>query len=346
MAGITAKEIARKLNISPSAVSLALNGKPGISEKTRNLVLETAMQMGYAKSEPAGSFHTGKTICYIRYGGTVIKAAEYSSFSSFVLRGVEARATELGYNTQVRYLNAGDIYNRQSVEFIRQAAGVVFLGTDLTPNQMQEMEYFFAQLDNCPVVIVDNFLLSDRVDCIGNDSFGGAKMAGEYLLRQGHKRIGYVKGRQRILNFHDREQGIRTAVHNEGLELAAAIEVDVSSEGAFRDFDKWLEEHRELPQALYVENDIIAAAVIRALKYRGYRVPEDVSVIGFDDIPMSEMLDPPLSTIRLAKAELGTIAMDHLHHRITNGQVPHRMSDIHLMKTILTTRLVPRGSVR
>lgn len=346
MAGITAREIAKKLNISPSAVSLALNGKPGISEKTRNQVLETAMQLGYTKTEPAGSFHTGKTICFIRYGGAVVKAAEHSSFSSFVLQGVESRATDLGYNTQVRYLNAGQMYNSQTMEFIRQAAGVVFLGTDLTPNQMPEMEYFFAQLDSCPVVIVDNFLLCDRVDCIGNDSLGGARMAGEYLLRQGHKRIGYVKARQRILNFHDREQGIRTAVQNEGLELAAAIEVDVSSDGAFRDFEQWLEEKEELPQALYVENDIIAAAVIRALKHQGYRVPEDVSVIGFDDIPMSEILDPPLTTVRLAKAELGVIAMDHLHHRITKGQVPHRTSDLHTMKTMLSTRIISRHSVK
>lgn len=346
MAGITAKELAKKLNISPSAVSLALNGKPGVSDKTRNLVLETAMQMGYTKAAPTGSFHTGKTICYIRYGGTVINAAEHTSFSSFVLRGVEARATELGYNTQVRYLNAGDIYNRQSLEFIRQAAGVVFLGTDLTRNQMPEMEFFFSQLDNCPVVIVDNFLLCDRVDCIGNDSLGGARSAGEYLIQQGHRRIGYVKGKQRILNFHDREQGIRWALKEAGLELAATVEVDVSSEGAFRDFDKWLGEAKELPQGLYVENDIIAASVIQALKYRGYRVPEDISVIGFDDIPMSEMLDPPLTTVRLAKAELGTIAMDHLHHRIVNEQVPHRMGNLHTMKTVLSTRIVSRYTVK
>lgn len=346
MAGITAKELAKKLNISPSAVSLALNGKPGVSDRTRNLVLETAMQMGYTKTQPADSFHTGKTICFIRYGGTVIQAAEHTSFSSFVLRGVEARATELGYNTQVRYLNAGDMYNRQSLEFIRQAAGVVFLGTDLTQNQMAEMEFFFSQLDNCPVVIVDNFLLSDRVDCIGNDSFGGARAAGEFLLQQGHRRIGYVKARQRILNFHDREQGIRAALEDAGLELAAAIEVDVSADGAFRDFDRWLAETKELPQALYVENDIIAASVIRALKHRLYRVPEDISVIGFDDIPMSEMLDPPLTTVRLAKAELGTIAMDHLHHRIMNDQVPHRMDNLHTMKTVLSTRIVSRYTVK
>lgn len=346
MAGITAKELAKKLGLSPSAVSLALNGKPGVSSKTRTRVLEAAMQMGYAKAEPAGSFHTGKTICFIRYGGTVINAAEHTSFSSFVLKGVEARATELGYNTQVRYLNAGGMVNRQALEFIRQAAGVIFLGTDLTEQQLPEMERFFSQLENCPIVVVDSFLLSDRVDSIGNDSYGGARMAVAHLLSKGCRRIGYVKAKQRILNFRDRELGARMAMQEAGLTLDHEIPVDVSSEGAFRDFDEWLKGEHPVPEGLYVENDIIAAAVMRVLKLHGYRVPEDVSVIGFDDIPMSQMLEPPLSTVRLAKEELGTVAMDHLHSRIAANQVPHRMPGLHLMKTLLSTRLVPRASVK
>ena len=346
MAGITAKELAEKLGLSPSAVSLALNGKPGVSSKTRTRVLEAAMQMGYAKAEPAGSFHTGKTICFIRYGGTVINAAEHSSFSSFVLKGVEARATELGYNTQVRYLSAGDMANRQMLEFIRQAAGVILLGTDLTEQQLPEMERFFSQLENCPIVVVDSFLLSDRVDSIGNDSYGGARQAVNHLIAKGCGSVGYVKAKQRILNFRDRELGVRLALQDAGLELAGEIPVDVSSEGAFLDFEDWLKNDLPLPEGLFVENDIIAAVVMRVLKLHGYRVPEDVSVIGFDDIPMSQMLEPPLSTVRLAKEELGTVAMNHLHSRIAGGQVPHRMPDLHLMKTLLSTRLVPRASVK
>lgn len=346
MAGITAKELAKHLGLSPSAVSLALNGKPGVSDKTRERILEAAMQMGYSKAEPAGAFHTGKSICFIRYGGTVINAAEHTSFASFVLQGVEARATELGYNTQVRYLNAGDMYNRQTLEFIRQAAGVVLLGTDLTQSQMPVVEQFFAQLDNCPIVVVDSFLLENRVDCIGNDSYGGARSAAEYLIQCGHRRIGYVRAKQRILNFHDRELGLRNALQDAGLEMACVVEVDVSSEGAFRDFDLWLKGNPELPEAVYVENDILAAAIIRVMKIHGIRIPEDISVIGFDDIPMCEMLDPPLSTVRLAKEELGTVAMDHLHHRILNREVPHRMPNLHRMRTILSTQLVPRASVK
>lgn len=346
MAGITAKELAKKLGISPSAVSLALNNKPGVSNHTRSLVLETAMQLGYSKGESAGAFHTGKTVCFIRYGGTVINAAEHTSFSSFVLQGVEARATELGYNTQVRYLNAGDMYNAQTMEFIRQAAGVVFLGTDLTPSQLPEMEQFFSHLDNCPVVIVDSFLLKNRVDCIGNDSFGGAKAAAGHLLQAGHRHLGYVKAKQRILNFHHREQGICAALADAGEAPPISIDVDISSDGAFRDFDSWLNTHPKLPDALFVENDIIAAAVMRVLKLHGYRIPEDISIIGFDDIPMCQMLDPPLSTVRLCKEELGTLAMDQLHRRIAAGQVPHRMSSLALVSMTLSTNLVTRASVK
>lgn len=346
MTGITAKELAKRLGISPSAVSLALNGKPGVSDRTRSLVLQTAMELGYAKGSSCAATHTGKSVCFIRYGGTVVKAAEHTSFSSFILQGVEARATELGYNTQVRYLNAGEIYNRQTLEFIRQAAGVIFLGTDLTPSQLPEINQFFALLDDCPVVVVDSFLLQNRVDSIGNDSVGGAKLAAQYLLKTGHSRLGYVKAKQRILNLNQREQGVLSALEEAGGEPPVYIHVDISAEGAFRDFDSWLATHPQLPDGLFVENDILAASVIRALKSHGYRIPQDISLIGFDDIPMCEMLDPPLTTIRLCKEELGIHAMDQLHRRITAGQVPHRMPTLPLVSTTLSTCLVKRASVK
>jgi LacI family transcriptional regulator len=346
MAGITAKELAMKLGLSPAAVSLALNGRPGVSAQTRERVLEAAMQLGYSKSEATQHFHTGKTICFIRYGAEVVNVAEHTSFSSFILQGVEARASELGYNTQVRYLSAGDVHNRQIMSFVRQAAGVIFLGTDLTEHQLPAMEQFLSQFDSCPVVIVDSLLMADRVDCVGNDGFGGARLAIRHLIDRGCRRIGYVKSKQRIPNMRDRERGLIAALQEAGLPAAVQIPVDISAEGALADFESWLEQEQPMPDGLFVDNDILATSVLRALKRHNYRIPEDVSVIGFDDIPMCEMLEPPLSTVRLAKAELGTVAMDHLQHRIVNGQVPHRTPGLHLMTTVMSTRLVARSSVR
>ena len=100
MPGVTAKDIAEKLNISQSAVSLALNGKPGVSENTRALVLETAMQLGYSRPDSSSLFSPAQTICFVRYAGKIVQIAEHTSFASFVLQGVEARATELGYSTR------------------------------------------------------------------------------------------------------------------------------------------------------------------------------------------------------------------------------------------------------
>ena len=346
MAGVTAKEIAAKLNLSPSAVSLALNGKPGVSEATRALVIETAAQLGYGRLEGAGLPGPGRTVCFIRYAGRIVQIAEHTSFSSFVLQGVEARATELGYGTQVRYLNAGDLYNPQALEFIRQVDGVVFLGTDVTEAQLPELEQFFGALGDTPVVVVDSAALANRVDCVINDCFGGARAAAELLLRTGHRRIGYVKAKQRIRNLDERERGVRAALDQAGLPLAATIEVDISSEGAFQDFDAWFKSGPPLPDALFADNDVIAAAAIRVLKKHGRHVPDDVSVIGFDDIPMCEMLDPPLTTVHAFKEELGVVAMDLLDRRIKRGEVPHKMASVGLLNTTVSTALVERFSVK
>lgn len=345
MAGVTAKEIAAKLNLSPSAVSLALNGKPGVSEATRALVVETAAQMGYSRQEN-NSAEPDRTICFVRYAGAIVQIAEHTSFSSFVLQGVESRATELGYSTQVRYLNTGDMYNPQTLDFIRNADGVVFLGTDVTETQLPELEQLFESLGDTPVVVVDSTVFANRVDCVVNDCFGGAKAAAQLLLRTGHRRIGYVKARQRIRNLDERERGVRAALAQANLSLSAIIDVDISSEGAFQDFDAWIKQKPDLPDGLFAENDILAAAAIRSLKKHGYRVPDDISVIGFDDIPMCEMLDPPLTTIHAFKEDLGTVAVDLLDRRIKRGEVPHQMASVGLLTTTVSTTLVKRFSVK
>ena len=346
MAKVTAKQIAAKLGLSPSAVSLALNGKTGVSENTRQQVLEAALQMGYSKPNSAGIQINNRTICFVRYAGPFLKVAESTSFSTFVLQGVEARATELGYGIQVRYLNSNDLYNPQMLDALRQADGVIFLGTDLTEQMLPEIERLLAYLDSCPVVVVDSVMLSDRVDSVTNDGIGGARMATEHLIKTGHQRIGYVRAKQRVRNLEERELGVKQALAAAGRHLEAVINVDISSEKAFQDFDSWIRTQESMPDGLFADNDILAAAAIRALKKNGYRVPQDVSVIGFDDIPTCEMLDPPLTTIHAFKEELGGVAVEHLHRRIQRGEIPHQISNIGLLSTTLSTRLVTRFSVR
>ena len=346
MARITAKDIAAKLGISPAAVSLALNGRPGVSENTRAMVLETAMQMGYTRREGSSGNHQPRTLCFVRYAGNVVSVAEHTSFSSFVLQGIEARASELGYSTQVRYLTARDAYTPQNLDFLRQADGILFLGTDITTAQLAKIELFLQAIDNTPIVIIDNCLLANRVDCVVNDCFGGAKSAVEHFLNTGHQQIGYIRANHRLSVFQERERGILAALEEAGRQLAVTIDADVSSEGAFQDFDAWIKKQTVLPDAFFAENDIMAAAAIRVLKKHGYHIPGDVSIIGFDDISTCEMLDPPLSTVHCFKEELGAVAVDIIHRRITHNEVPHRTANTALFSTTLSTRFVTRFSVK
>ena len=346
MAKVTAKEIAAKLGLSASAVSLALNGKPGVSENTRAQVLDAAMQMGYTRPGASAVQTNHRTLCFVRYAGHFIKAAEHTSFSSFVLHGVENRATELGYGLQVRNVSTDDLYNPQNLESLRKTDGIILLGTDITQPLVPEVERLLSYLDDCPVVVVDSILLAGRLDSVVNDALGGARSAAEHLLKTGHKRIGYVRAKQRIRNLQEREQGVQQALENAGMELFATIEVDIASEKAFRDCDVWIREHKELPDGIFADNDILAAAAIRALKKNGHRVPQDVSVIGFDDIPTCEILDPPLTTIHAYKEELGSVAVELIDRRIRRGEIPHQMNNIGVMSTTISTRLVTRASVR
>ena len=196
------------------------------------------------------------------------------------------------------------------------------------------------------MVVVDSSLLSGRVDCVTNDCYGGAKAAVDFLLSTGHRRLGYVRARQRIRNFEERERGVYAALVGAGFSLSAVIDVDISSEGAFQDFDAWIKGKSTLPDGLFADNDVIAAAVIRVLKKHGYHVPNDVSVIGFDDVPICEMLDPPLTTVHSFKEELGIVAVEHLDRRIRRGEVPHQLASVGLLHTTVSTSLVKRFSVK
>ena len=345
MAEITSKEIAARLGLSPSAVSLALNGKPGVSRKTRDLVLEEAAKLGYAlpqKSLPVGP--KKKTICYMIYVDQVVSIAEHTSFSSFVLHGIESAASSLGYATQIRYYNADEPYELKTSGIFDEVDGIILLGTDITENRAKDMNAFLDVAGTMPMVIVDNFMFADRVDCVGNDNFGGAQSAVLYLLSRGCRRIGYLRSRQRIKNFDEREAGIKAALSKHGLELATVIDVGVSSEGAFYDLGQWLDTGAELPEAFFAENDVVACAAIRTLKMHGVNVPEDISVIGFDDIPLCEMLDPQVSTIHSYIEQLGIAAVNALHLRLQ--QYSSRSDFGGRMKISVSTDIIPRKSVR
>ena len=310
MAGVTSKDIAKHLGLSPSAVSFALNGKPGVSEETRRLVISTAEKMGYSPAKLASVMSKRQRICFVFYVNQLVRIAENTTFSTFVLKGAENAASAKGHSIMVRYVHAGESLAKQLEDTVNEADGFIMLGTDLNEKSEKEMKEFSACVEGKPVVIVDSPFNYGFADCVVNDNYGGTRMAAEYLISRGIKRIGYIRSKYRISNFIQRGAGLEAALKNAGLTLFCSVDTEVSFDEAYKRIDDYLSSGEELPEAFFVENDNIAAAALRAFNARGIAVPEQVSVIGFDDLPICELTAPALSTVRSFKEQLGEIAVD------------------------------------
>lgn len=344
MAGVTARNIAARLGLSTSAVSLALNGKPGVSEQTRASVFKAAEEMGYGGvrklPEPSGY----RRICFVFYINKLVSIAENTSFSSFVLQGVESAASAQGYSTQVRYLRAGESVEKQAADVCRNADGIILLGTDLIEDSLPEVQAFLDAASSLPTVVVDSLMLAERLDCVGNDNALGSRQAVNYLLERGCRRIGYLRSRHRILNFEERERGLRSALADAGMEPDAVVDLGISFDDACEDMNRYIEKCDRLPDGFFAENDVIAAASIRALRAHGVALPEDVSIVGFDDIPICDLTDPSLTTVHSFKEQLGEVAVALLQMRMPSRQA--FSSGTGRMRVMLSTELRVRGSVR
>lgn len=345
---ITAKDIAERLGISAAAVSMALNGKSGVSEETRERVMAEAMKSGYntPRSSRTGAY-AKKTISFVIYVG--VGVAEQTSFSTFILQGVEAGAKSLGYRVVVHYLYEDKSLEDQLSAITSDTCGLILLGTDITEAQRDVLSMQLYATIDIPVVVVDNFLFAAYVDCVGNDNMFGSKAAVSYLIRCGHRRIGYLRSKQRITNFEDREIGIQLALaegKEYGLEPLQTVDVDISSEKAYHDIFAWLEKGNKPAGAYFAENDMLAAAAIRAFTACGYRVPEDISIIGFDDVPICEMIQPAITTMHSFKDRLGEISAKQLHERIVAGDTARSTNEKGAMKIAMSLSVKERESVK
>ena len=312
MAGVTAKQIAQQLGISQAAVSIVLNGRPGVSDETRRLVLETADRLGYNPARITAVRERSRRLCFIFYVNQLVSIAENTTFSSFVLQGAEAAASRLGYSIFVRYFHAGEPFVEQASELVGSSDGIILLGTDITDDCRDEVARFLERFSSMPVVIIDAEDSFGVADCVINDNYGGALQAVEYLISRGCSRIGYIRSGHRISTFLKREAGLKDALRKHGLSVDTVIDTEVSFDEAYNRIDQYLSHVHDLPDAFFAENDVIAAAAIRAFNAHGIAVPDRISIIGFDDIPVCDLTAPSLSTVHSYKEQLGEAAVNIL----------------------------------
>lgn len=138
-----------------------------------------------------------------------------------------------------------------------------------------------------------------------------ARQATEYLIRKGHKRIGYLRSGCRIKGFRSRAAGYADALRKAGypVDRKYTVTLSATTNGAYEDMKKHLGTGSELPTAFFADNDMIALGAVKAMTEKGIRIPQDISVVGFDDLPFSEIANPPLTTLRVPKQEMGQLAV-------------------------------------
>lgn len=330
--GISSKELAEKLGVSPSSVSIALNGKPGISGKTREKILAAAEAYGLERPMRRASVSPYINLVIYKKHGLVYGD---TPFFSTVIEGIGKEVARLGYKLQISYFYGNQNRDEQFKSLsLSQCAGIILLATEM----LQEDIPLFETLTQ-PLVVLDNDFNLPDFDCVTINNLQGAYLATKYLLDCGHRKIGHLSSSVRIHNFDERTEGfLRAVAEVSGCDFCTVM-VFSAQEKAYEDMLLYLDGSPSLPTAFFADNDIIASACLRALVDRGYRVPEDVSLIGFDDMPFTYLMSPKLTTMHVSKETFGRWSVTRLIEKI-QGDVDHSL------KIALNSRLIIRDSVR
>lgn len=333
---ITAKELAAKLGLSESAISLALNDKPGVSRATRRRVIEAAKAYGYDFSKKAVAAAGKKgTICFVIYkkSGAVVSD---TPFFSTLTDGITMGCRRQHYDCVVRYLYEDDDIADQAYTLgASQFSGIILLATEIDENALRH----FARL-NVPVVVLDAYYDKLEFNFVLINNIQGAFMATEHLIKKRRTQPGYLRSDYRISNFDQRADGFYKAIRAAGMSTAKSqvLHLTPSQEGAYEDMKRLLAAGERPVDCYFADNDLIAFGAVMALREAGYRVPENVAVVGFDDMPACEYMNPPLTTIMVPKLFMGETAAMRIIQLIegTNPQP---------LKIEVATRLVRRKSV-
>ncbi|GMQ56402.1 LacI family DNA-binding transcriptional regulator [Vallitalea sediminicola] len=289
---ITIKDIAKLAGVSHATVSRALNDSPLISDKTKDRIKIIAKDNNYIPNYSAKSLKLDKSYNI----GVFLSALEGTSPSFFYssIKGVNRLMKERNYNLVVKAID--DLNGDYSIVNSKHYDGI------LVVSQKKQDDGFIKYIGalNIPVVVLNRKINIKGTTCVYSEDRDGAYQAVKYLTNQGHKKIGLIKGKEGFLNSSERLEGYKLAMSEASLtidkKLIASGKFDVIS--GYKGMNKILDNNTELPTAMFCSNDEMAFGAIKAIIEKGLRVPEDISVVGFDDIEMCKYITPELTTVR------------------------------------------------
>ena len=332
---VTIKDIARELGVSPSTVSRALKDHPDISPSTKEQVRELVDKLKYKPNAIALSLRSRKSNVI-----SVIVPQIVHHFFSSVISGIEEVAQEGGYNVMI--FQSNEQYEREVL--ITQAlqsnrADGVLVSISKTT---QKFGHFKELMRNeLPVVFFDRVCEELEADRVTVDDFNGALNAVEYLIQTGCKRIAHFAAPQHLLIGYHRQRGYISALEKNGIEVDDNLIMKCDTIEEALEMTPKLMQQPSPPDAIFAVNDMTAAGTVNALKRMGYKIPDDVSVIGFTDGLVSTVTDPPLTTVSQHGYLIGKKATEILLKRIG-----YLGDDYKIRNEVIKTELVVRGTTR
>ncbi|EPR0413735.1 MULTISPECIES: ribose operon transcriptional repressor RbsR [Enterobacter] len=328
----TMKDVARMAGVSTSTVSHVINNDRFVSEAIREKVEAAVKELNYAPSALARSLKLNQT----RTIGMLITAST-NPFYSELVRGVERSCFERGYSLVLCNTEGDEQRMNRNLETLMQKRvdGLLLLCTETH----QPSKEIIQRYPSIPTVMMDWAPFDGTSDLIQDNSLLGGDMATQYLIDKGHTRIACITGPLDKTPARLRLEGYLSAMERAGLAIPDGYRItgDFEFNGGFEAMQKLLAQ-KPRPHAVFIGNDAMAFGAYQALYQAGLRVPDDMAVIGYDDIELASYMTPPLTTIHQPKDELGELAIDVLIHRMAQPTLQQQ-------RLQLTPVLMERGSV-
>ncbi|MDZ7276794.1 ribose operon transcriptional repressor RbsR [Pantoea eucrina] len=325
------KDVARLAGVSTSTVSHVINNNRFVSERVRARVQQAISELNYAPSALARSLKLNET----RTIGMLLTASS-NPFYAEVVRGVENSCYERGYSLILCNTEGDEERMNRSLETLMQKRvdGLLLMCTE---SHLPSAE-ILNRYPSVPMVMMDWAPFEGRGDIIQDNALLGGELATQHLIDRGYTRIACIAGPQDKTPARMRLEGFHKAMRSSGLPVPEAYVVDGDFEfqGGFNAMNQLLALENP-PQAVFTSNDAMAVGVYHALFQAGLSVPQDMAVVGYDDIELARYLTPPLSTVHQPKDALGELAIETLINRLRDPDASQQMLE-------LTPELVERGS--
>ena len=330
---MTLRELANTIGVSPATISIVLNGKKGVGEDTRERVLKALKENNYNPGNRKK--HNDKNVLLIKYTKSGFFVEENQGFISMIIDSIEEELRNKKRGITMMIIKNELLLGLNDIDYDKYS-GIILIGTEMIDN-----DYNCLKDIPIPYVIVDNVVPNVLCSSVSINNYENVYIALSYLKETRHNCIGYIGSNSETENFRERRAAFEATIKKLNMEFDVDNDYKVTPTliGSHDDFLKVLEKKDLNDTVFFAENDTIALGVIKALKEKKYKVPANVSIIGFDDIAYSSVSSPTLTTVHVQRKGLGKQTVLQLLQLIEENKLLP-------IKTRITGRLIQRDSVK